>query len=32
MKGKIRVAALSGNPYDARAVSPHTKGHIRELR
>ena len=31
-KGKNRVAALAGNPYDSRAVSPRTKGHIRGLR
>ncbi len=32
MKGKIPVAAHAGNPYDARAVSPRIKGHIRGLR
>jgi hypothetical protein len=32
MKGKIRVAALTCNPYDARAVRPHTQGNIRGLR
>ena len=32
MKGKNRVAALACNPYDSRAVSPRTKGHIRGLR
>ncbi len=32
LKGKNRVAAPAPNPYDARAVSPRTKGHIRGLR